>query len=328
MAAPDRHAWEFSVVIPFFQRKRGILRRAVESALGQQGISMPRVIVVDDGSPVGARDELQDLLARYPRHLVVLRQENGGAGAARNAGMVQARADSEFIAFLDSDDSWLPLHLKTAKRALDLGSDFYFCDALHRDGRRTVLQTRPIPSEECRPLGGDDSLFEFTGDLLGRVLQGRPMQIPAFVYRSRCCPLMFRTDLRMAQDHFLFMQMATLGRPTAFSTAVNVRLGEGVNNYNAAGWGTPHVLQRIFYDQLCIKDAAREFAGARRYRPLVRRSIRRHRRDFVNNAIAVCNTPRRAEAAPIALKYLALDPLAIAWVPVAVLERIGTRLRH
>lgn len=327
MSADGQMRWEFSVVVPFFQRERGILRKAVVSALRQEGVATPRVIVIDDGSPVSADDELRDLLEEHPRHLVVLRQENGGPGAARNAGIEHAHADSRYIAFLDSDDSWGPAHLRTAKNALERGFDFYFCDAIHRDRKRTVFETRPVPAEECRLIDAEHDLFEFTGDLFGRVLAGRPMQIPAVAYRVGAFPVRFRTDLRMAQDHFTFMQAASRNPRTAFSTASNVQLGYGINNYNSAEWGTPDVLRRIFYDQLCMKDAARQWGGTPRYRQAFRATIQRYRRDFVNNIISAFRSARRREVLSIAQRYFTLDPLAVLVLPLALAGRVGGRLR-
>lgn len=77
--------------------------RAVRSALSQSG-PLIEVIVVDDCSPdpfVAEPDVVADTRLR-----VIRLKENGGAGAARNAGIAAAKGD--WIAFLDSDDTWEP----------------------------------------------------------------------------------------------------------------------------------------------------------------------------------------------------------------------------
>jgi len=89
---------QVSVVIPTWNRAREV-PAAIDSALAQTRPPF-EVVIVDDGST----DETQDVLARYGDRIRVLRQENAGASAARNAGIRASRG--EFVAFLDSDDLW------------------------------------------------------------------------------------------------------------------------------------------------------------------------------------------------------------------------------
>ena len=91
-----------SVVIPAYNRAH-IVGRAVRSVLNQtyQGFEL---IVVDDGSADdtgGAVKAFKDGRLRYLRH-----EKNRGAAAARNRGIGAARG--RYVAFLDSDDEWLP----------------------------------------------------------------------------------------------------------------------------------------------------------------------------------------------------------------------------
>lgn len=89
-----------SVVIPTFNR-RATVPSAVESALRQP--EAEEVIVVDDGSTDGTAPILQK---RFGNRLRVLSTAHRGVSAARNHGVEQAHG--EWIAFLDSDDLWLP----------------------------------------------------------------------------------------------------------------------------------------------------------------------------------------------------------------------------
>jgi glycosyltransferase involved in cell wall biosynthesis len=89
-----------SVVIPTWNRA-WCLGEALDSVLAQ-GFRDFELIVVDDGSTDGTAG----LLARYGAALRTIRQENRGVAAARNAGIAAARG--ALIAFLDSDDLWLP----------------------------------------------------------------------------------------------------------------------------------------------------------------------------------------------------------------------------
>ena len=89
-----------SVVIPTYNRA-ALLPRAVASALAQLEDG-DEIIVVDDGSTDDTARVARSLDARVRYRPV----PHGGAGAARNAGMDCAR--HALIAFLDSDDEWLP----------------------------------------------------------------------------------------------------------------------------------------------------------------------------------------------------------------------------
>lgn len=120
-----------SVIIPTHNRV-GLLSRALRSVLAQ---SRPpaEVLVVDDGSTDGTEERVRtDFPAvRY------LRQENRGVAAARNHGVREAR--SEWLAFLDSDDEWLPQKLALQLEALDRESSYLLCHTNEiwiRRGRR------------------------------------------------------------------------------------------------------------------------------------------------------------------------------------------------
>jgi glycosyltransferase involved in cell wall biosynthesis len=93
-----------TVVIPVWNRARSV-GRAIDSAIAQavpDGWSM-QVLVVDDGST----DDLAQALRSYGNLVrCVAHPSNRGAAAARNTGI--AAAEGEYVAFLDSDDAWLP----------------------------------------------------------------------------------------------------------------------------------------------------------------------------------------------------------------------------
>jgi glycosyltransferase involved in cell wall biosynthesis len=91
-----------SVVIPVYNRQaQG--ERALRSAVGQPVDSM-EVVVVDDCSAIPFA--LPADLAADPRVRLLRHQTNRGAGATRDSGVAASRGD--WIAFLDSDDVWLP----------------------------------------------------------------------------------------------------------------------------------------------------------------------------------------------------------------------------
>ena len=101
----------FSVVIPAYDRAQ-LLGDALRSVLSQTEQDF-EIIVVDDGS----HDDPRSVVASFddPR-IRFIRRENGGGGAARNTGI--DAATGRFVAFLDSDDVFLPHHLASMRLAL------------------------------------------------------------------------------------------------------------------------------------------------------------------------------------------------------------------
>lgn len=123
-----------SVVIPTYKRTRQTID-AIDSVFAQTAEDL-EVIVVDDGSPDGADDILESLFRQrteYAGRLSFYRQANQGASVARNTGASHARG--AYLAFLDSDDLWLPEKLERQLFALaQLGPD---CGACFTDARLT-----------------------------------------------------------------------------------------------------------------------------------------------------------------------------------------------
>ncbi len=94
-----------TAVIPAFNRER-FIRAAIESVL-RQDRPVDEIIVVDDGSSDGTAR----VSASFKEVRLIRRPTNGGTSIARNAGVAAARGD--LIAWLDSDDLWLPHHCST-----------------------------------------------------------------------------------------------------------------------------------------------------------------------------------------------------------------------
>lgn len=122
---------KLSVIIPTHNRV-GLLPRALASIHAQT--SPPaEVIVVDDGSTDGTERLMQ---SEFPG-VWYLRQENRGVAAARNHGIREARG--EWLAFLDSDDEWLPQKLERQLDALAKNPELLVCHTNEiwiRRGRR------------------------------------------------------------------------------------------------------------------------------------------------------------------------------------------------
>ena len=133
-----------SVIIPTFDRVQ-VLPRALDSVLAQTRPA-DEIIVVDDGSGDRTREVLE---SEYPM-VRLLSQENRGVSAARNHG-VEASSGT-WLAFLDSDDEWLPdkLELQLAGASADPEAVLIHCDEIWI--RRGV---RVNQMDKHRKSGGD-----------------------------------------------------------------------------------------------------------------------------------------------------------------------------
>lgn len=100
-----------SVIIPTHNRGK-FLRRTIDSVL-KQTYKKYEIIVVDDGST----DNTREIVQTYGKKVRYIYQKNAGPSAARNKGIKNARG--KYIAFLDSDDEFLPDKLKIQMKYLE-----------------------------------------------------------------------------------------------------------------------------------------------------------------------------------------------------------------
>ncbi|MGH7832308.1 MAG: glycosyltransferase family 2 protein [Candidatus Binatia bacterium] len=133
-----------SVVIPTWNRAE-MVREAVDSVLSQNYQEF-EIIVVDDGSDDGTRAQLE----RYGAAVRVISQSRAGPAAARNTGVHSSRG--KYLAFLDSDDLWLPEKLEAQVEFLESSPQFRICQTEEIWVRRGV---RVNPKKRHRKPSGD-----------------------------------------------------------------------------------------------------------------------------------------------------------------------------
>ncbi|MCQ4042523.1 CDP-glycerol glycerophosphotransferase family protein [Streptantibioticus rubrisoli] len=109
----------FSVIVPAYQ-VQAYLSECLESVLVQDYPDF-EVIAVDDHSPDGSGEIIDDFAARDRRVVPVHLPHNGGLGPARNAGMARARGD--YLLFLDGDDTFAPGALRAIADRLQRTGD-------------------------------------------------------------------------------------------------------------------------------------------------------------------------------------------------------------
>jgi glycosyltransferase involved in cell wall biosynthesis len=101
---------KISAIIPTYNRAE-LAMRAIASVL-KQTAPVDEIIIVDDGST----DDIAEKLKRVPQQITVLYQQHAGVSAARNCGI--RTAQNNWLAFLDSDDIWLPNKIMRQKQAV------------------------------------------------------------------------------------------------------------------------------------------------------------------------------------------------------------------
>ena len=182
----------FSVVIPTYNRAT-FIGATLDSVLAQTFASL-EILVVDDGS----KDNTAEVVGRYadPR-LHYLPKANEERGAARNYGL--ARAQGEYVLFLDSDDLFHPGHLATLHAAIRaqnpqpnfIATKYDFA----RDGERRPSDLHALPAG---PLG------------FKTFLQGNVLACNVCVRRENPALHLFEEDRRYAAvEDWMFMLQNT-----------------------------------------------------------------------------------------------------------------------
>ena len=109
---------KISVIIPTFNRKK-TLGRAIQSVMNQT-LSPFEILIIDDGSNDGTEEWVKDNF----QNIKYIYQNNHGVSSARNIGIENAYGD--WVAFLDSDDEWLPNKLYEQVKAIDSNPEMKF----------------------------------------------------------------------------------------------------------------------------------------------------------------------------------------------------------
>ncbi|MGB5941991.1 MAG: glycosyltransferase family A protein [Leeuwenhoekiella sp.] len=141
-----------SVIIPTYNRETYI-GKAIESILIQDYQGQVEIIISDDGS----RDKTLAIAGSYDKDgIIILKKPRActsqGASGARNRGLEVA--SQPLICFLDSDDFYLPGHLKKMQKMLKSNSslDFVLCRALQMDETRSKSLYRPWTKNLVEPV--------------------------------------------------------------------------------------------------------------------------------------------------------------------------------
>lgn len=173
----------FSVVIPLYNRAE-IVTTTIRSVLAQDFGDF-EIIVVDDGS----KDDPEPVVAAIgdPR-IRYVRTENGGGGAARNRGIEEAKG--RYIAFLDSDDQFLPGKLSIMAAALPDTDDVVLYSQMNVDRGVDRYWVRPD-----RGIREDEDVGEYLF-CANQFMQTSTLVVPARIAKA----VRFDPALKKGQD--------------------------------------------------------------------------------------------------------------------------------
>lgn len=295
----------FSVVIPVFNRA-GLLWRAIGSVRAQTFQDF-EIVVVDDGStdnPRAVVNAFADPRIRF------FGQDNAGGGAARNRGIDEA--NGEFIAFLDSDDVFLPHHLAAlhaelegtsrkvvyARIRVDRGKGQIFlkpprakaagesmADYLLRDRGFTPTSTLALPREAARRIRFHDHLraAEDTDFAIRLSLAGyrfKMLEQPGAIWSDGFDPDRQSSGHGSAQLGAWLAEMRPLISPRAYHGGRGWAYAKQVmetNSLAALGLYVNAVLRGCYRPSLAIVIFLQIFLGRTGYRRLADYAIARLR---------------------------------------------------
>lgn len=194
-----------TVIIPAFG-VNAYIRDAVDSVLAQRYPDY-EVVVVNDGAPAEETAELEAILASYGGRVEYLERENGGQGAARNTAIRASRSD--FVAFLDGDDCWMPDFLERQMELFEQDRELAlaYCD-LRIFGNTITAGSTYMQS--------DPSIGEVT---LESLLAGRCSVAMSTIVARRQAIIgagWFDERLRYCEDFDLWFRMAHRGMRMAY----------------------------------------------------------------------------------------------------------------
>lgn len=316
-----------SVIIPFYQQQAGILTRALSSiALQTCSIDM-EILVVEDGSPVSGRMEVDAV--RFPRHIRVrvIQKDNGGPSSARNVALDSMSGSTKYVAFLDSDDTWQPNHLERAVDSLQQGFDVYFSDIVALGGNswfrakeRTYLWGHPHVDQL-------EGVHRFDGDMFDQIIEQTVLNTSTVVtVRSAIGETRFDESLFSAgEDQLFFLDLAAKGCRFCYSLQCEAAHGRGVNIHQDTRRGTTKEQVRLANELRYIKRVlVRPGVSVQQVSELKERLVS-IRRAYVSDVLHAVRL-RAAIDWRLQVRQLREDPATAIALPAAIARGIRAKL--
>jgi succinoglycan biosynthesis protein ExoW len=275
---------KLTVIIPFYQKEPGILRRALASVFAQEYKDFD-VIVVDDESPYPADGDIVTFSEEERARVRIIRQENAGPGGARNTGLDHVPPETRFVAFLDSDDIWAPEHLSVAESAMTrFGADCYFASITGGDAFYYHFGVADLEKTEIVERLSDDPLLIEVPQLTQVLLKNWSfLHLSCMVIgRPLIETVRFDPALRLAAEDVLFFCDCILAaRRVVLSGTGGAVRGEGLNIFHGVDNDSPQFLRQQFNTWVALDRLESRFAE----RPAEVQSLRSYKQTARRQAL-------------------------------------------
>jgi succinoglycan biosynthesis protein ExoW len=273
----------FTVIIPYYQKQPGILRRALSSVF-EQTFGDLAVIIVDDESPLSPDGDLADLTLEQRERVTVIPQRNAGPGGARNTGLDHVPPSTRYVAFLDSDDIWAPEHLQNAYDTLSLfGGDCYWA-SIHggEEFYYHFTMAELARSENVTPLSEAPLVIEIPGLASVMLKDWGFLHLSCMVIaRPLFEHVRFDAALRLAAEDVLFFCDCMLASSRVLLCDERGALrGEGVNIFHSIDNASPEFARQQFNTWIALDTLESRFsrrpndvASIRSYKDTARKQV-------------------------------------------------------
>lgn len=303
----------FTIIIPFYQRDDGILRRALASTFSQSFQDF-NIIVVDDQSPHSPANELATLSAGQRALITVISQENAGPGGARNTGLDHVPPESRYVAFLDSDDVWAPNHLQNALTAMTaLDGDCYWASIEGGEEFDYHFGIAALAKIEGSRRRMETPLVFDVPDIAGVMLDDW-----AFLHMSCMVigrPLVdtvrFDAALRLAAEDVLFFCDCMLAAKQVLLCAdAGALRGEGINIFHGVDNTSPQYLKQQFITWMALDRLESRFSSRPRKVDVIKAHKNQARKQALWGQVRQIRRRQRPEFGLLA-RWLVRDPRLI-----------------
>lgn len=311
-----------SVVIPTYNRLRKVTA-ALESVLAQSYSSF-EVIIVDDGSEDGTRQHIGRLISSQSGGASTVRyifQSNQGSSAARNRGIAEARG--EWIAFLDSDDTWLPGKLEWQVRAAEIYKDV--CGACITDAR--LVNDSGMEATSFHQNG--KSYLQETG-LVENVVENLAntfdhFWVTSLLVRSELARQIggFDPSIQFCEDQDFNFRLS-LTTSFCYVNKVLVQLDRSADSSTIRPWEKAEV--RLQNQQRMLEKWLRDATLTSKVRNIIGRKLRQIHSAWANWYLETERYDEARQAVTMALKIAPTGALMIKWMLVRIAPSFARKL--